>query len=149
MAKVISVNRSKEKGVVKKPIKEGNFIQDFGLEGDGHGGPWHRQVSLLAQESIDKMKKTLPSLKPGDFAENITTQGLVLYELPVGSLLKIGDLELRVTQIGKECHQGCAIKQEVGQCVMPKEGIFARVEKAGIIKAGDEIQLIKNEKEGA
>ena len=143
MAKVVSINISKDKGVIKEPIKEGMFLEHFGLKDDAHAGDWHRQVSLLAEESIDKMKKTLPELKHGDFAENITTEGLVLYELPIGTILKVGQVILKVTQIGKECHAGCAIKQQVGKCVMPKEGIFATVEKSGIIKEGDNIEIME------
>lgn len=143
MAKVVSINISKEKGVVKTPIGEGLFIEHFGLKDDGHGGDWHRQVSLLAQESIDKMRKTIPELKPGDFAENITTEGIVLYELPIGTVLKVGDVVLKVTQIGKECHSDCAIKAQVGKCVMPKEGIFATVEKGGMIREGDPVEIVE------
>ncbi|MDO5026437.1 MAG: MOSC domain-containing protein [Tissierellia bacterium] len=144
MAKVVSINISDKKGVIKTPIKEGLFLEHFGLEGDAHGGDWHRQVSLLAQESIDRMKKDLPHLKEGDFAENITTQGIVLYDLKIGTILELGQVLLKVSQIGKECHQGCAIKQQVGKCVMPKEGIFATVERAGIIKAGDKIKILES-----
>ena len=143
MAKVVSINISKVKGVVKTSIGEGLFIEHFGLKDDGHGGDWHRQVSLLAKESIDKMKRTMPELKPGDFAENITTEGIVLYELPIGTVLKVGDVVLKVTQIGKECHSDCAIKAQVGKCVMPKEGIFTTVEKGGFIRAGDLVEIVE------
>lgn len=142
MAKVISINKSETKGVIKTSQEEGVFIEDFGLEGDAHAGKWHRQVSLLAEESIDKMRKALPDLKDGDFAENITTEGIVLYDLPVGTRLKIGDTIQEVTQIGKECHKGCAIKQKVGQCIMPNEGIFTVVIKGGLVRVGDEISII-------
>ena len=143
MAKVVSINISKIKGVVKTLIGEGLFLEHFGIKDDGHGGNWHRQVSLLAQESIDKMRKTIPELKPGDFAENITTEGIVLYELPIGTVLKVGDVVLKVTQIGKECHSDCAIKAQVGKCVMPKEGIFATVEKGGMIREGDHVEIVE------
>lgn len=142
MAKVISINKSETKGVIKTSQEEGVFIEDFGLEGDAHAGKWHRQVSLLAEESIDKMRKALPDLRDGDFAENITTEGIVLYDLPVGTRLKIGDTIQEVTQIGKECHKGCAIKQKVGQCIMPNEGIFTVVIKGGLVRVGDEISII-------
>lgn len=142
MAKVISINKSETKGVIKTPQSEGLFIEDFGLEGDAHAGKWHRQVSLLAEESIEKMKVNLPNLKDGDFAENITTEGIVLYELPVGTRLQIGKTIQEVTQIGKKCHKGCAIKNAVGECIMPKEGIFTKVIKGGLVKVGDEIKLI-------
>ena len=142
--KVLEINISDKKGVMKTPISEGNFIVDFGLEGDAHGGNWHRQISLLGNESIDKMRKDgVEDLDFGSFAENITTEGIVLYELPVGTKLQIGDTIQEVTQIGKECHSGCAIAQKVGDCVMPKEGIFTKVLKAGKVKVGDTIEEIK------
>lgn len=142
MAKVRSINKSETKGVIKTPQEEGLFIEDFGLEGDAHAGKWHRQVSLLAEESIDKMKTTIPSLKDGDFAENITTEGITLHKLPVGTKLKIGDTIQEVSQIGKKCHKGCAIKQKVGECIMPNEGIFTVVIKGGLVKVGDEISIL-------
>ncbi|WP_245196346.1 MOSC domain-containing protein [Soehngenia longivitae] len=141
--KVVSVNISETKGVVKVPIDKGEFIEGFGLKDDAHAGKWHRQVSLLGVESIDKMKREgLDDLQLGDFAENITTSGILLYELPIGTKLKVGECELEVTQIGKKCHEGCAIKKKVGDCVMPREGIFARVLKGGVIKAGDDIEIM-------
>lgn len=142
MAKVIAVNISEQKGVPKKPIDVGEFIEEFGLKGDAHAGKWHRQVSLLANESIDKVKALgIKGLCTGKFAENLTTEGIVLYELPIGTKLEINDVILEVSQIGKECHQKCAIFKLVGDCVMPKEGIFARVIKGGTIKPGDEIKV--------
>ncbi|MBU5675600.1 MOSC domain-containing protein [Alkaliphilus sp. MSJ-5] len=144
MAKVVAVNISRRKGIPKDQIEEGVFIEDFGLEGDAHAANWHRQVSLLAQESIDKaIAMGADGLEPGKFAENITTEGIVLYELPVGTQLKIGETIQEVTQIGKECHQKCAIFYTVGECVMPKEGIFTKVIKGGIVKPGDDIEIIK------
>lgn len=143
IGKVVSINISNKKGVIKEPIQVGIFQEDFGLKGDAHAGKWHRQISLLAQESIDKMTNLgVEGLVPGKFAENITTEGVVLYKLPVGTVLKIGETIQEVTQIGKECHTGCAIKQAVGKCVMPKEGIFTKVIKGGKIKAGDIIKII-------
>lgn len=142
-AKVVSINISKEKGVVKHPIEEGLFLEDFGLEDDAHSGKWHRQVSLLGMESFEKMKKEgAEGLVPGIFAENITTEGLILYELPIGSKIVIGETIHEVTQIGKECHSGCEIAKKVGKCVMPEEGIFTRVLKGGKIKAGDKIEVM-------
>lgn len=143
MAKVVAVNSSKEKGAVKTPVAKGYLAVDWGLQGDAHAGKWHRQVSLLAQESICKMKQTgLELLAPGSFAENITTEGIVLFTLSVGTQLKIGDeASVEVTQIGKECHAGCAIRQVTGDCIMPREGIFAKVLRPGWIKAGDEIVI--------
>ena len=145
--KVIAINISDRKGVVKTPIPEGNFIGDFGLEGDAHAGKWHRQVSLLGKESVQKMEKLIekygtPENCTGIFAENITTEGIILYELPVGTKMKIGNTLHEVTQIGKECHEGCAIKKLVGKCIMPREGIFTKVIKGGIVKVGDIIEVI-------
>ncbi len=143
MAKVVGINISEKKGVPKRTIPEGNFVVDFGLEGDAHGGNWHRQVSLLGQESIDKMTAIgIEGLCTGKFAENLTTEGIVLYELPIGTRFQIADVLFEVTQIGKECHQKCAIFHTVGDCVMPKEGIFAKVLRGGIIKTGDEIHIL-------
>lgn len=143
MAKVLSINISEKKGVIKTPIKEGTFIEEHGLKDDAHAGKWHRQVSLLAQESIDKMiKMGISDLDAGKFAENITTEGIVLHELPVGTRLKIGETIQEVTQIGKECHKGCAIKNQVGTCIMPTEGIFTRILKGGVIREGDSIEIL-------
>jgi MOSC domain-containing protein YiiM len=140
MAKVAAVNISEKKGVIKKPVPQIKLIEDYGIEGDAHAGKWHRQVSLLANESIDKMRKLgAYELTFGVFAENITTEGVELHTLPVGTKLHIGDVVLEVTQIGKECHHGCEIRNIVGDCVMPREGIFTRVLEGGIIKPGDEI----------
>lgn len=140
MPKVLSINISEKKGEIKIPIAQGEFIKDFGLKEDSHAGAWHRQVSLLAQESIDFMeKKGDLKLNNGDFAENITTEGIVLHKLPVGTILKIGEVILKVSQIGKECHHGCNIMQKVGSCIMPTQGIFATVEQGGIIRPHDEI----------
>lgn len=144
MAKVTAVNISDKKGVMKHPIEKGFFKVNHGLEGDAHAGNWHRQVSLLGQESIDKMKDLpMDGSCTGIFAENLTTEGITLYELPVGTKLKIGETLMEVTQIGKECHVGCAIKKLVGECIMPKEGIFTKVLKEGWIKPEDEIEVLK------
>lgn len=140
MAKVTAVNISEKKGVIKHPIEKGFFKFNHGLEGDAHAGKWHRQVSFLGEESIDKMRATgVEGLCSGKFAENLTTEGIILYELPVGTKLKIGEVLFEVTQIGKECHAGCEIMKLVGDCIMPREGIFARVLEEGYIKAGDDI----------
>ncbi len=146
MAKILAVNISEKKGTPKKSISEGVLIENFGLEGDAHAGKWHRQISLLGAESIEKAKgMRTDGLCHGVFAENLTTEGITLYTLPVGTLLKVGDeAVLEVTQIGKECHEGCAVSKLVGQCVMPKEGIFAKVLKGGIVRPGDEITVINN-----
>lgn len=143
MAKVIAVCISEKKGEIKHPIEEAEIKIDHGIVGDAHAGNWHRQISLLANESVDKMRDKAPiNLKPGDFAENILTEGIILHELPIGTRLKIGETILEVTQIGKECHNDCAIKKQVGICVMPLEGIFCKVIKEGKIKAGNEIAVL-------
>lgn len=143
--KVISVNISEKKGTVKVPVDKIELKINHGIIGDAHAGNWHRQVSLLALESLEKMKKKLPSLKPGDFAENIMTEGIDLHHLPVGTVLVIGQCELKVSQIGKECHKGCQIREITGECIMPTEGIFATVIKEGFIYPDDPI-YIKEEK---
>jgi MOSC domain-containing protein YiiM len=138
--KVLSVNISEKKGVIKEPVNE-IVITEQGVENDAHAGDWHRQVSLLAKESIDKFEEVLGrKLEFGEFAENITTEGITLYTMKPGDIINIANVELEVTQIGKKCHgDGCAIFSQVGKCVMPKEGIFAKVLKTGKIKPGDEI----------
>ena len=147
MARVVSVNISEKKGTVKHRVPEIQLRLRHGIVGDAHAGDWHRQISLLAEESIDKMRTLLPQLKPGAFAENINTEGIELKSLPVGTRLRIGETEVEVTQIGKECHNDCAIKKATGQCVMPTEGIFAVVVKEGIVRAGDAIEIIQREVE--
>lgn len=142
-AKVISVNTSKEKGVIKQAIGQGDFKENSGLEGDAHAGKWHRQVSLLGLESFKKMENEgVEDLQPGIFAENITTEGIKLYQLPIGTRLKIGESIQEVTQIGKKCHSGCEISQKVGKCVMPTEGIFTQVIQEGRVKEGDSIEIL-------
>jgi len=140
---IVAVCSSPEKGMPKKNIGTGMLVVDHGLEGDAHAGPWHRQVSLLAMESINKMREKGLDVNPGDFAENLTTEGIELYSLPVGTRLAIGEQVVgEVTQIGKECHTGCAIRQKTGDCVMPREGIFMRVLTGGPVKVGDRIEII-------
>ena len=142
MAIVTSVNLSEKKGVAKHPVPEIQLRCHHGIVGDAHAGDWHRQVSLLAEESVDTMRAAAPmDLPAGAFAENINTRGLALKTLPVGTLLKAGPAILRVTQIGKECHNDCAIKRTVGRCVMPTEGIFATVEREGTVRPGDTIEV--------
>ena len=140
--KVISVNISEKKGTVKSPVPQIELKKNHGIVGDAHAGNWHRQVSLLAVESLEKMKEKIPSLKPGDFAENIMTEGISLHTLPIGTLLSIGECELEVTQIGKECHKGCEIRNITGECIMPTEGIFAIVKKEGFIYPEDNIRIV-------
>lgn len=140
--KVVAINTSDKKGMRKKTIKEAVIKTNYGIEGDAHASSeWHRQVSLLALESIKKMQALGLNVKPGDFAENITTEGINLPELPIGTRMKIGEVEAEVSQIGKECHTRCAIYYQAGDCVMPKEGIFVKVIKGGKIKEGDIIKI--------
>ncbi|VBB09138.1 Hypothetical protein LUCI_4424 [Lucifera butyrica] len=140
--KIIAVCTSAKKGERKRNVGTGRLLPDLGLEGDAHAGFAHRQISLLALESIEKMRQMGLDVGPGDFAENITTENLVLTTLPVGTRLKIGEALLEVSQIGKECHNRCAIYYQAGDCVMPKEGIFAVVLTGGTINAGDTIEVI-------
>ena len=140
--KVVAINTSERKGMRKKPVKEAVIKTNYGLEGDAHASSeWHRQVSLLALESIKKMQALGLKVKPGDFAENITTEGINLPELPIGTKMTIGEVEAEVSQIGKECHTRCAIYYQAGDCIMPKEGIFVKVIKGGKIKEGDIIKI--------
>jgi len=141
--KVLAVNISEDKGTRKKNIQSCTLLKEHGLRGDAHAGDWHRQVSLLANESIRKMKDLGLEVGYGDFAENITTEGVDLVHLPIGAEIRIGRTAvLRVTQIGKECHTRCAIYYQAGDCVMPKEGIFAEVLAEGEVKVGDEIVIL-------
>ena len=144
MAKVIAVCRSEKKGTKKKDVREGLLRADFGLVGDAHADCCtHRQVSLLAVESIGKMRALGLELNPGDFAENLTTEEIDLISLPVGTRLSVGKQTiLEISQIGKECHAGCAIFRQVGKCIMPEEGVFAKVVKGGHVKAGDLIEVV-------
>lgn len=141
MARVIAVCISERKGVRKNEVPEIRLKREHGILGDAHAGNWHRQLSLLARESVDTMRQPGLNLSPGAFAENIVTEGIELKTLPVGTRLRVGPALLEVTQIGKECHNDCAIKQAAGKCVMPTEGIFAIVLEEGTICPGDEIRL--------
>jgi MOSC domain-containing protein YiiM len=142
--KVVSINISGKKGVRKTPVEEVEVLPDFGIEGDAHAsGEWHRQISLLALESIKKMQELGLKVKPGDFAENITTEGIDLLSLPVGTMVSLGeDIEAEVSQIGKVCHTRCAIYTQAGDCVMPKEGIFIKVLRGGRLRPGDVIRTL-------
>lgn len=131
--RILSINISHRKGVQKRPVERALLREAHGIDGDAHAGAWHRQVSLLANEDIDEMRGRGIDIDYGDFAENITTSGVPLAGLPVGARLYLGESILEVTQIGKECHHGCAIYQAIGDCVMPRRGIFARVVKGGTI----------------
>ena len=140
---IASIAISMKKGTRKTPIKEGLLIEGYGLEGDAHAGPWHRQVSFLAAESIDESRDRGLDVSFGDFAENIATLGVDWCSLPVGFRLKLGESAVvEITQIGKECHSKCAIYYKAGDCIMPREGIFTKVIKGGTIKTGDRILIL-------
>ncbi len=143
MAKVIAVCSSVTKGIRKNNINQGELKTEYGLIGDAHADSgWHRQVSLLAMESIEKMRKMGYEVGPGDFAENLTCEGIELSILPIGTRLKVGEkVILEISQIGKECHSGCAIFKQTGKCIMPKEGVFARVLSGGKVAGGDTIEV--------
>ncbi len=141
--KVVAVCVSDRKGVPKHDIGAGQLAVDWGLEGDAHAGHWHRQVSLLAMESIAKMQAKGLEVAPGSFAENITTEGLELHTLPVGTRMRLGTALAEVTQIGKICHDRCAIYYQAGDCVMPREGIFVKVLKPGRVAVGDTIEILE------
>ena len=143
MAEILAVCISEEKGTQKTPVEKIELRVDHGIEGDAHAGKWHRQVSLLGDESVDKLRAKLDiPLPPGVFAENILTRGICLYELPIGTKLQIGTAIGEVTQIGKECHYGCAIRELAGDCVMPREGIFVKIISPGSAKAGDRVEIL-------
>jgi MOSC domain-containing protein YiiM len=143
MAKIIAVCVSEKKGERKKDVAQAQMVENHGLSGDAHAGDWHRQVSLLAIESIRKMQAMGLDVGPGDFAENLTTEGLDLPSLPLGTKLRIGDTAMgEVTQIGKQCHTRCAIYHQAGDCVMPKEGIFIRVLAGGTVSNGDALEVV-------
>ncbi len=143
MASVITVCKSQKKGVKKEVVAKGLLREEYGLIGDAHADHGtHRQVSLLAIESIDKMRSQGFNVGPGDFAENLTTEGIDIASLPVGTCVSVGDeIVLEISQIGKQCHSGCAIFRETGKCIMPKEGVFARVIHGGQVNAGDTIKI--------
>jgi MOSC domain-containing protein YiiM len=142
MATVEAVCISENKGERKKPVESVELRENHGIVGDGHAGEWHRQVSLLATESIEKMRKLGLDVTSGDFAENITTSGIDLVSLPIGTRLQVGEALLEVTQIGKECHTRCAIYYQAGDCVMPKEGIFAKVVSGGVVRPSDQVFVV-------
>ena len=150
--KIFSINTSKTKGMAKLPVEEAVLIKNFGLKGDAHAGPGDKQVSLLALESIrgqnecPKVKKSGEALSPGDFAENITTTGINFLDLKIGNQLKVGpEVTLEISKIGKDCHKYCAIYYKIGDCIMPREGVFARVIRGGIIKPGDAIEVVEKD----
>jgi len=143
MPRVIAVSISEKKGMRKRNVDAAKAIEGFGLEGDAHASSkWHRQVSLLAIESIKKMRDAGLEVGPGDFAENVTTEGVDLPSLPIGTKIRVGEAEGEVSQIGKKCHSHCAIYELAGDCVMPKEGIFIKVTKGGLIRPGDAVEIL-------
>jgi MOSC domain-containing protein YiiM len=144
--RIKAISISKERGTRKENIPSAELKAGWGIAGDAHAGAWHRQISLLAEESIEKMRAKLTSVKPGDFAENITTIGIDLQSLQMGSKLRLGSsAEVEVTQFGKKCHSRCEIFQQVGDCIMPREGVFARITRSGRIKVGDPIEVLKSD----
>lgn len=145
MGEILAVCISEKKGEQKHPVASAELRENWGIVGDAHAGNWHRQVSILGQESVEKLQKKLKNvtLKPGDFAENLLVRGLTLYTLPVGTRLRLGkDVLAEVTQIGKECHSDCAIRRTTGDCVMPREGIFVKILTPGILRPGDTIEVL-------
>lgn len=141
--RVLAVCLSERKGVRKKPVDSIKLEVGSGVVGDAHAGSWHRQVSLLPNESVDELRGVLPALAPGDFAENVLTEGLDLKSLPVGTVLAVGEALVAVTQIGKKCHNDCEIKRLVGKCAMPSEGIFAVVIRGGVVRRGDGVRVVE------
>lgn len=146
--KIEAVCISSEKGVVKEAVPSIELRVDHGIVGDAHAGPWHRQVSLLAAESIARMREILPDLADGAFAENVVTSGVALQGIAVGAQIELGTSRLLVTQIGKECHSGCAIKEATGECIMPKEGVFCKVVTGGTVAPGDTVRILAEPVEG-
>ncbi len=141
--KIVSIAKSRKKGTRKTIVDEVLVKKDHGIEGDAHSGPWHRQVSFLSSESIEEARKRGLDVTFGDFAENFATEGIDWKDIPVGTKLRIGgSTVVEVTQIGKECHNKCAIYYQAGDCIMPREGIFARVLEEGSVKTGDSVEII-------
>ena len=145
MGKVVAICTSAVRGVQKESCKQAQLDKDWGIRGDAHAGRWHRQVSLLPAEEIAAFNEKGAGVQPGAFGENLVVEGIDLRRLPVGTLLRCGDVLLELTQIGKECHSDCAIKKAVGRCVMPTEGIFAVVVREGVVRPGDEIEIVEAE----
>lgn len=142
MGKVIAVCTSPEKGTQKTNIRRGVFIEDYGIEGDAHAGKWHRQVSLLSYEKIEAFRARGAVVEDGAFGENLVVEGIDFKTLPIGTRFQCNDVVLELTQIGKECHHGCEIFQKMGECIMPREGVFAIVLHGGEIKVGDNLEII-------
>ncbi len=143
MGKVMAVNISEKRGTVKKNVHSAVFLEDFGIEGDAHAGKWHRQVSLLSYEKIEEFRKKGAPVTEGSFGENLIVSGFDLAKLPVGTRFQCNTVVLELTQVGKTCHHGCEIFQRMGDCIMPREGVFTRVLKGGRIAQGDEIVILE------
>lgn len=143
MGKVIAVCISEKKGTQKKNVHTANFIEDFGIENDAHAGKWHRQVSLLSWERIEEFRARGAKVEDGAFGENLIVSGFDFKTLPIGTKFKCNDVILELTQIGKECHHGCAIYQAMGDCIMPREGVFTKVLHGGVISEGDDFEIVK------
>ena len=143
--KVIAVCISPEKGTQKKNVGQALFVEDFGIQGDAHAGKWHHQVSLLSYDKIREFRERGAEVEDGAFGENLVVEGIDFRTLPVGTRLQCGEVVLEMTQIGKECHHGCQIFQKMGECIMPREGVFARVVHGGVIKMGDVMQVTGDE----
>ena len=141
MGRIEAICISTARGTQKRPVGSAEFVADWGIRGDAHGGHWHRQVSLLSADRIDAFRARGAQVENGAFGENLVVRGFDFSAFPVGTLFKSGDVLLELTQIGKECHQHCAIYQAVGDCIMPREGVFARVIRGGIARTGDELVL--------
>ena len=142
MGKVIAVCRSDIKGIQKKDQGEGLFLEEFGLENDAHAGKWHRQVSLLSFDKIEDFRARGAEVEDGAFGENLVVQGIDFATLPIGTKFQCNDVVLELTQIGKECHSGCAIFKKMGECIMPKQGVFTKVIHGGVIHPGDELVIL-------
>ena len=145
MGTVIAVCTSPAEGTQKTNVNEALFIEDYGIQGDAHAGKWHRQVSLLSYDKIEEFRARGADVEDGAFGENLVVKGIDFRTLPVGTRLRCGDVVLEITQIGKECHHGCQIFQKMGECIMPREGVFAKVIRGGIIRTGDKMQVAEHE----
>ena len=145
MGKVLAVCISEKKGTEKKNVGSAKFIEDWGIENDSHAGKWHRQVSLLSHEKIEAFRARGAEVIDGAFGENLVVEGYAFRALPVGTKFRCNDVVLELTQIGKECHSGCAIRQRMGDCIMPREGVFTRVLHGGVISVGDELEIVKED----
>lgn len=143
MALVRAICISEKKGVAKHPVKDAKLIENYGIETDAHAGKWHRQVSLLSYESIEQFNAIGAQVSDGDFGENLIVEGINLKNLPIGSIFVCNGVQLKLTQIGKQCHSDCEIKKRVGDCIMPREGVFAEVICGGVIHVGDQIEVMK------